>query len=187
MLFLQMYQLMEFLMCIGIDPNIIGRFGLIVITFLPPLGILLISSVCKLRHWINWSGIVAGIALSIYYSIVPDAFSLQTCNPFYAIYNYPLGNLYGFFYFGYIFWAFILIIIAWVRDTKENPKQLNRKAIYVLIGYFSFLLPMAITIIINFSAVEALESIMCKYALFLAITLFIFSFQYERNSTNHEK
>lgn len=180
MIFLQVYQLMEFLMCIGVDPNIIGRLGLVSITFLPPLGVLLSSHVTNLKHWINWSGILCGIGLSIYYLIVPNAFNLQTCNPFYAVYTYPLGNLYGIFYFGFIAWAFLLIIIGWIVNGKSHKKELNKKAIFVLIGYISFLLPMAITVVINFSTSLAVPSIMCKYAILLAITLLIFSFQFER-------
>ncbi len=184
MIFLQVYQLMEFLVCIGIDPNIIGRMGLVSITFLPPLGVLLTSYVTKLKHWINWSGILVGIGLSVYYCIVPNAFTDLTCNPFYATYNYPLGNFYGIFYFGYIIWALLLIIIAFIVNRKKSKKDLNRNAIIVLIGYISFLLPMAITVIIDFSTKPSISSIMCKYAILLATTLLIFSFQYERNLEN---
>ncbi len=170
---------MEFLMCIGVNPNIIGRMGLVAITFLPPLGVLLTSYVTNLKHWINWSGIPFAIGLSVYYIIVPNAFTLQTCNPFYAVYTYPLGNLYGIFYFGYIFWALILIVIAWIFNRKRVRKFSNKNAILVLVGYISFLLPMAITVVIDFSTSSAIPSIMCKYALLLAITLFVFSFQYD--------
>ena len=184
MVFLQVYQLMEFLMCVGVDPNIIGRLGLVSITFLPPLGVLLASYVTNLKHWINWSGMLCGLGLSIYYLIVPNAFSLQTCNPFYAVYTYPLGNLYGMFYFGFIGWAFTLIIIGWIVNGKKGRKELNKKATFVLIGYISFLLPMAITVVVDFSTSSAVPSIMCKYAILLAIALLIFSFQYERKVQN---
>ena len=180
MIFLQVYQLMEFLMCIGIDPNIIGRMGLVAITFLPPLGILLTSDLCDLKHWINWSGIVFGVRLSIYYSVVPNAFTDLTCNPFYATFTYPLWKLYGFFYHGYIVWAFALIVIAWIRNKAQSRSSKNKKATYVLIAYLSFLAPMGLTLIIDASTIVSLESIMCKYAILLAVTLFIFSFQYER-------
>jgi hypothetical protein len=178
---------MEFLMCIGIDPNIIGRMGLVAITFLPPLGILLTSYICDLKHWINWSGIVFAVGLSIFYSVVPDAFTELTCNPFYATYSYPLGNVYGIFYFGYIAWAFILIIIAAIRNKSQSRTALNKKGIYVLIGYLSFLIPMGLTILIDYTTLSALESIMCKYAILLAVTLFLFSFQYERNEKKDQK
>ena len=180
MIFLQAYQLMEFLMCIGIDPNIIGRMGLVAITFLPPLGILLTSDICDLKHWINWSGIVFAVGLSIYYSVVPNAFTELTCNPFYATYTYPLGNLYGVFYFGYIGWAFVLIVISVIRNKTQSRSPINKRGMFVLIGYLAFLAPMGLTILIDTTTIGALESIMCKYAILLAITLFIFSFQFER-------
>jgi hypothetical protein len=182
MIFLQLYQLMEFLLCIGIDANIVGRLGLVAITFLPPLGVLLTSYACNLRHWINWSGLIIGIGLSLFYAIIPDAFTFQTCNPFYATYAYPLGNVYGIFYFGYIGWAFVLIIISLIRNRKTHAKNENKKAIFVLIGYLSFLLPMGLTLIIDTSTINALESIMCKYAILLATTLLFFSFQYSRDN-----
>jgi hypothetical protein len=187
MIFLQLYQLMEFFLCIGIEPNIVGRLGLLAITFLPPLGVLLTSDVCHLKHWINWSGILVGIGLSLFYVIVPNAFTFQTCNPFYATYAYPLGNFYGIFYFGYIGWAFVLLIIKFIRNRGISQKNTNKKATYILIGYLSFLLPMGVTLIIDTSTIDALESIMCKYAILLAITLFTFSFQYEKKDPEYSK
>jgi len=181
-IFLQVYQLMEFLMCVGVSPNVIGRLGLVSITFLPPLGVLLAADVINLKHWVNWVGILCGFALSFYYLIVPNAFDLQTCNPFYAVYTYPLGNLYGIFYFGFIGWALILIGIGWIVNNKQKRKYMSKKATLVLVGYLSFLLPMAITVVVDFSTSSAVPSIMCKYALLLATTLLIFSFQHERET-----
>lgn len=178
---------MEFLMCVGVSPNIIGRLGLVSITFLPPLGVLLAADVTNLKHWVNWAGFICGIALSVYYLIVPNAFNLQTCNPFYAVYTYPLGNLYGIFYFGFIGWALILIGIGWIVNGRKSRKDLNKKAALVLIGYLSFLVPMAITVVVDFSTSSAIPSIMCKYALLLATTLLIFSFQYRRDANSENK
>jgi hypothetical protein len=156
--------------------------ALVSISFLPPLGVLLAADVCNLKHWINWSGIVFGVVFSIYYSTIPDAFTDLTCNPFYATYSYPLGNLYGVFYFGYIGWAFALLIISAILNRRQGEtKQIHKKAIYVLVGYLSFLVPMAINIIIDYESFTGLSSIMCKYAILLAVTLLVFSFQYKKS------
>ena len=95
--------------------------------------------------------------------------------------------MYGIFYFGFIGWAFILIIISWIRKKEKNQNVDNKRSIYVLVGYLSFLAPMGLTLVIDTSTIAAIESIMCKYAILLAITLLIFSFQYDRIPNNETK
>ena len=48
-----------------------------------------------------------------------------------------------------------LIIIGLIVNGKKGQKELNKKATFVLIGYISFLLPMAITVVIDFSTSSA--------------------------------
>lgn len=170
---LQLYQLSEFLICVGVGENITGRIAYVIITFLPPTGYYLCTRIVNWRFPDYWIGFAAALALSIYYLSVPGSVVLVDCNPLYAIYNYNISTVYGIFYIGILVYS-ILFIITNLIFRREKVE--NKFGIMILIGYLSFLAPMYIMVWINSSFGIAIPSIMCKYALLLAVTLGIFSF-----------
>ncbi len=177
MLILQTYQLSEFLLCIGVTQNFVVRLALSIITFLPPTGYLLTIRVlqCKRKFilLIFYLSLIFGIILTIYFFFVDTTIALQDCNPVYAIYQIGLKYLYGVYYNLVI--GFSLLVIFYQIIFKKILKH-NLKGLFVLIAYISFLLPMTITLIVDPELLSAATSIMCKYAILLAIMLSIFSF-----------
>ena len=174
MALLQIYQLTEFLLCIGIDENVVGRIAITSITLLPPAGYFLSVKLSNWRFREYWIVLSAGIAFSLYYILLPNSISLVSCNPFYAIYSIPSGILYGVYYFGIILLSILLIAIQFAR---KNIRYGSKGGIGLLVGFLSFLIPMGLTVLIESSTIIAIPSIMCKYAILLAITLFWFSFK----------
>ena len=170
---LQLYQLSEFLICIGVDENITGRIAYVIITFLPPLGYYLCAKVVGWKIPDYWIGFALATGFSLYYLSVPQSVRLVNCNPLYAIYSFDLSIYYGIYYIGLILYSIIFLLghLIWRKDRIDN-----KKIILLLVGYLSFLAPMYLMIYIEFSFAKATTSIMCKYALLLAITLGIFSF-----------
>lgn len=180
MILLQVYQLMEFFLCIGMNEGIVGKLALITITFLPPFGHLLVLRALK-KHWFDiYLWFAFGIGFAIYYSVIPNSLMVLDCNPFYATYFFPLGNLYTAYYFGVILWSLILLIFYLFR-TKAT--FLVRRDLYVLTGYIAFLLPMIFTYWLFEESRNSVTSILCKYAILLAVTLFIYSFQNQQDMT----
>ena len=177
MLLLQIYQLSEFLLCIGVAQNIVVRLAISIITFLPPTGYLLTIRVlhCKRKFvlLIFYLSLIFGVILSFYFFFWDTTIVMQDCNPIYAVYQIGFTHLYGIYYNSVILLTLLVIFyqIIFKRVLKHNLKGL-----LVLIGYISFLLPMIITIIVDPDLISATTSIMCKYAILLAITLSIFSF-----------
>ena len=176
MTLLQIYQLTEFLLCIGIDENIVGRIAITSITLLPPIGYYLSAKLSNWKIKDYWIWLSIGFAISLYYIFAPISMTLNSCNPFYAIYNIPFGLHYGIYYFGIILLAILLVVIQIFRKKIQYG---NKGGIGLLIGFLSFLIPMALTVLIEENALFAIPSIMCKYAILLAITLFWFSFKKE--------
>ncbi len=173
MLLLQVYQLCEFLLCIGINQDLIGRVALVTITLLPPTGYFL---ACKLVSWEfkdYYLGFVGALFFSIYYAVITPACILVDCNPLYAVYNYPLRNEYGYYYIAYCLLAVIQLTIHLLIRKERIEKKLS---FLLLIGYLAFLTPMGIMVLIDTTYIAAMTSIMCKYAFVLAVTLFGFSF-----------
>ena len=174
MILLQIYQLMEFFLCIGLDEKIIGKLALVAITFLPPTGYFLTLKAIhqKRKDVYLWFGIA--IFFAIYYISIPNSLTLSDCNPFYATFYYPLGDWYTAFYMGNIIWG-ILTISYYLVSNRDNLT--NKRNLYVLIGYLGFILPMIFTYFLFEETQRSVTSILCKYALLLAFTLYVYLFQ----------
>ena len=170
---LQLYQLSEWLICIGVNENVTGRIAYVIITFLPPLGYFLCTRIVGWKFPDYWIGFAAATAFSLYYLISPNSVELVDCNPLYAIYNYDLSLYYGIYYIGILVYSILFLVahMIWRREKIER-----KLSILLLIGYLSFLAPMYLMILIDYSFINTVTSIMCKYALLLAVTLGIFSF-----------
>ena len=100
---LQLYQLSEFLVCIGVSVGIITRLGYVIITFLPPTGYFLCTRVVKWKFPDYWLGFALALGFSIYYLVDTASVTLVSCNPFYASYiaaDLVSGTLYGAYYYG---------------------------------------------------------------------------------------
>ncbi len=170
---LQLYQLSEFLICIGVGANITGRIAYVIITFLPPTGYFLCTRIVGWKFPDYWLGFAAALGLSIYYLSVPGSVVLTDCNPLYAIYSFNISTVYGIFYMGILVYS-ILFTLAHLIFRKDEVE--NKLGILILIGYLSFLTPMYLMVWIDSAFGMAIPSIMCKYALLLAVILGIFSF-----------
>ena len=128
----------------------------------------------KHKDYLFWFGI--GIAFPLFFILSPVSIVLVDCNPFYAGYAYPLGDYYGIFYFANIFLAIALIA---VKMKKKQDPNVRLKSWWTILGYLSFLIPMGLFVFfINVPFGTAVPSIMCKYAIVVAILLFVYSFQY---------
>jgi hypothetical protein len=170
---LQLYQLSEWLICIGVNENMTGRIAYVIITFLPPLGYYLSTRIVQWKFPDYWIGFAAATAFSLYYLITPNSVDLIDCNPLYAIYRYDLSLYYGIYYIGILVYSILFLVahMIWKREKIER-----RLSILLLIGYVSFLVPMYLMVLIDSTFINTITSIMCKYALLLVVTLGIFSF-----------
>jgi len=170
---LQLHQLSEFLICIGVGANITARIAYVIITFLPPTGYFLCTRIVGWKFHDYWLGFAAALGLSIYYLSVPGSVDLLDCNPLYANYSNDISTIYGIFYMGILVYSILFTLAHMIfRRDKVN----NRIGAIMIIGYLSFLAPMYLMVWIGSSFGLAIPSIMCKYALLLAVILGVFSF-----------
>lgn len=173
---LQLYQLSEFLICIGVNVGLITRIGYVVITFLPPVGYFLCTRVVKWKFPDYWLGFAMALGFSVYYIIDTSSVTLMDCSTFYAIYQASdsiVGTLYGAYYYGILLYSiwFLTEHLIWAKEKVDNKYSL-----IVLIGYLVFMVPMHLMLLIFPQYAVAITSILCKYALLLAVTLLVFSF-----------
>jgi hypothetical protein len=169
------YQTMEFLMCqIGLQSSYYPFLAFVIISFLPPFNLLLILSLThqnKISLRIFWIFIPA-IAFLIYYLFVIPKFAVTSCTVLYASYHYPLGDLFGVFYYLPILIS-IILLLKFIPNVKDKKQKLITKillygsifiSIPVLVGF-------SLMIVKNYSLISKMESIMCKFAFIYAVCL----------------
>lgn len=175
LLLLAAYQIVEVLVCSRAPmTGFMPQMAFIVVTWLPPLGLLLIAHLSPSQSQLNYaiSYFMLAVALSIVIWIaLDDRFvSDSVCNVVYAKYSTPMPRLqiYSWFYWLGLLGMIVLPVLG-ARNSKDpNQQRLLR---IVLIGSLGFIVPAVITNRFVPPAQGALPSIMCHFALVLAVCL----------------
>jgi len=176
---LALYQFFEFLICgLNLDDDFVIYLAFVTISFLPPTGLLLIAQVNKINLK-KFQGVIFAPAIffSLYYFLTIKEFRIRECSVIYASYNYPLGFLYGLFYYLPIL---IALFIAFRNLIISKDKILKKNNSILIFGYLSFLIPMILTLVIYPESVNFIESLMCKFAFVLSLTISYFALEIKR-------
>ena len=176
---LALYQFFEFLICgLKLDDDFVIYLAFVTISFLPPTGLLLIAQVNKINLK-KFQGVIFAPAIffSLYYFLTIKEFRIRECSVIYASYHYPLGFLYGLFYYLPIL---IALFIAFRNLIISKDKILKRNNSILIFGYLSFLIPMILTLVIYPESVNFIESLMCKFAFVLSLTISYFALEIKR-------
>ena len=170
---LMIYQLLEWIMCgLGLDSHLIVYLTFADISFLPPLGLFFVLTYYKYHSKFFVLIFLPAVAFVIYYSTIIDRFNVNSCTVFYTIYRYPYGNLYGLFYYLLILITIGFLIRGIIKSADKTEIQFSK---ILLTTYSLISLPVIIAFIFLLLDEELLlhsiVSVMCKFALLLAITL----------------
>ncbi len=104
------YQTMEFLMCqVELLSSFFPYFAFVIISFLPPLNLILTLSLTYTLTRRSYLVFIPAIIFTIYYTFIIPEFVVTSCTVLYATYHYPLGDLFGFFYYMPILISIILL------------------------------------------------------------------------------
>ncbi len=169
------YQSMEFLMCqVELQSAFFPYFAFVIISFLPPLNLLLTIALqpipeIKLAKYFLF---VPAILFVIYYTFIIPKFAVTSCTVLYATYHYPLGDLFGLFYYLPILISIILLIL-FVKKENDKKKRLIGKALLFGSIFISIppLLGFSLMFAGSYSVISAIESILCKFAFVYAVCL----------------
>lgn len=175
--FLAGYQIIEAALCTGLLPvtgSLLPRLAFIVVAWLPPTGLLLVARLYPTRThtlfrfagvmYVCCAALAAGIALQ-------DNFvSELVCMVVFARYTNPtpLSRLYGIFYQSGLF-SMLLLSAYGVTICDDHRQRLLLGQ--VLLGCIAFIFPALVTITVIPIAENALPSILCHFALLLALFL----------------
>jgi len=172
---LLVYQSLEFFMCqVGLDFPFMPYLAFVDIIFLPPLIIVLISRLYSYENKFLNLVFLPAIVFIIYYTIVIDKFVVTSCTVLYATYSFPLGDLYGTFYYLPIIIATIILIKKISHKTDEKIVKISK---ILLFGNFIISIPVIIAFVMRFTGsyyfIAMIESVMCKFAFFYVVCLSI--------------
>jgi len=172
---LMVYQTLEFFMCqIGLDFPFMPYLAFVDIIFLPPLIIVLISRLYSYENKFLNLVFLPAIVFIIYYTIVIDKFVVTSCTVLYATYSFPLGDLYGTFYYLPIIITTIILI---KKISHETDKKILKISKILLFGNFFISIPIIIALVMRFAGsyylIAMIESVMCKFAFFYVVCLSI--------------
>lgn len=171
------YQAIEFFICsLGLSSSFMAYLAFVDITFLPPLNLLFVLKLFKKSNKLISLIFIPAIFFVLYYSVIISEFEVVKCTVLYASYNYPLGDLYGFFYYSPLLIAFILIIKNMLANRESNfPISIS----YLFYGHLSLVLPVGIAFIFLFFGdhgfISSIESLLCKFAFLYCLSLFYFA------------
>lgn len=189
---LMTYQLLEFLMCqVGLSSSLMAYFGFAVISLLPPFNFILVAELYNFKSKALYLVFLPSAAFILYYPFVLEQFTVTSCAVLYATYNYPLGDLYGLFYYSPI----LVVLVLLARGIK---KEKEKKSLFIskilLAGNIIISIPVVAAFILiatrNYYLIAKMESIMCKFAFAYALCLSIVCLynsknKDERNNTEH--
>lgn len=167
------YQFIEFLICfVGLQTQIFIYLAFLDISLLPPLGLYTVLKYAgKLRSYHKFI-FLPSLFFILYYPFVLDQFVVAKCTVLYASYHYPLGELYGIFYYLPIIATMIILNKKWGAETAPKQKMLTRTFFF---GYIFTFIPAMIFAIVFPAFIFSVESLLCKLAFVFATFLTIFA------------
>jgi len=170
---LAVYQTMEFLICqVELQSSFFPYFAFIIISFLPPLNFLLTLTLTRNLTLPVWLIFIPAILFSIYYTFIIPEFEVTSCTVLYAAYHYPMGDLFGLFYYLPILISIILLIL-FVKKEVDKKKKLIGKVLLFGVVFISIppLLGFSLMFAGSYSLISTMESVMCKFAFVYAMCL----------------
>jgi hypothetical protein len=170
--FLAVFQLAEYMVCggLGADGLTWSRIGYVAITILPPLGLHLAVKLANKRlPWLLWLAYGSAAAFVAFFALAPNSITGNVCQGNYVIFDVAPGSswLYGLYYYG---WLITSVWLSW-QWAKSAGKKAARALSGLVVGYLAFLLPTTTVNLIEPSTLIGIPSIMCGFAVLLAITL----------------
>lgn len=174
MLCLAVFQIAEYNVCEGawgVDSLTWARIGYASITLLPPLGLHLATILAKRSMpKLVILAYVSGLVFAAIFLFVGQGMRSHECLGNYVIFDIAPWAVvpYVLYYYG---WLFITVTFT-VRIARRVKLAAQKKALYALsVGYLAFILPAIAATVIDPSVRAGIPSIMCGFAVILAIII----------------
>jgi hypothetical protein len=168
------FQLAEYNVCVGswgVDSLDWARIGYVAITFLPPLGLHLATRIAgKKQPWLTGAAYLSGLFFAVVFLFVGQGLTSQQCLGNYVIFSIAPWAVWPYFAYYY---GWLLVTIGYCVAAGSRLKKQNHKiALYALaLGYAAFIVPTTVANIIEPSTIAGIPSVMCGFAVIMALIL----------------
>ncbi len=172
LLLLGIFQFAEYQICGGLDSVLWAKIGVIAISLLPIIGLHLILKIGGSTRVMKWLYAFGGVMI-LYIILSPIVITGATCGGNYVIFKggSVLYWLFSVYYFSFLFFG---IGQAYRQATRLKENKEEKEALYwMIIGYLSFILPLAIVLALYEYTLVGVTSIMCGFAVIFALILAI--------------
>lgn len=175
LLLLAAYQLLEASICMNeARAGFLPRLAFIAVTWLPPLGLMLIARLCQPRS----RGMIAAASamlaaaggMVIWIAADPGFATISVCTAVVARYTHAMPRFLVYSAFYWIGLAGMIGFSGYGLKTTASAAR-RRLILQVLGGTLAFVIPSFVTSFFVPMAKGAIPSVMCHYALFLAVFL----------------
>jgi len=170
--FLAIFQFAEYMICeraILLTSLEWAKIGFASISILPALGMHMALRLSgEHRPAYIYGGYALSLGFAVFFLTAGHGIAADQCAGNYVIFKMMPSVLYFYVAFYYA-WTIAAMIFAY---KMSNKKVKNRKALrYLAIGYASFIIPTTIVNIVNPETIHGIPSIMCGFAVLLALCL----------------
>ena len=172
--FLAVFQLAEYNVCegsFGIDSLSWSRLGYVAITMLPPLGFHLATRLAGDRRTglVTTAYMSAGL-FAAFFTFSGTGLASSACLGNYVIFaTAPMAtSLYAAYYYGWLIVGTVYCLTMAARQSQRHHAAALRA---LALGYLAFILPTTAANIIDPATLAGIPSIMCGFAVLLAIVL----------------
>lgn len=172
------FQLAEYYVCTGIGSMALpwSRVGFVAITALPPLGLHIMHVLAgKPNRRLVYTAYASMAGYMGFFLLSPGTFTGHQCTGNYVIFQFTpnITGTYSIYYFGWLF-AGISLGFQWANELKAKGKQAAKQLQTVqgfILGYLVFLVPSAISMVVNPDVRRGIPSVLCGFAVLLALIL----------------
>ncbi len=172
LILLATFQLSEYAICEGMfwSGDTWGRIGFVAITALPAIGFHLARSLTGKS--LGLIGYTAYLSSAVWMAIFASGAAMDSyqCTSNYLIFrmNADYGGWYFVFYYVWLIAAMLTSFMHW-QYSKSKSKA--KASLWLLAGYASFVIPATIIWALDGPASRGLPSVMCGFAVILAVIL----------------
>lgn len=169
------YQITEVAVCSNIaGAGFLPRLAFIIVTWLPALGLLLIAQLRRPRSWTSYTGaygLLAAAAGIVAWIVIDGSFAtVSVCNAVFARYTHVIPR---FLVYAWFYWLGLIGMAVFSGYGAMACQDERRKRQLTLLcgGTLAFTIPSIAVSWVVPTTRGALPSILCHFALLLAICL----------------
>ena len=175
LLLLAGYQIAEVAICADVSASgFLPRLAFIIVTWLPPLGLLLIAQLRRPRsgptYWSAYGMLAAAAGIVVWIAVDRSFATASVCNAVYARYAHAMPRFLAYSSFYWLGLAGMALLSGRGAMTCRDPRR-RRQLVLLFAGTLAFVLPSIALSWLVPATRGALPSILCHFALLLAAFL----------------